>query len=314
MRAFEPAALWNKSKVFIDRALRARDEGDEAEFHLWAAISLEVLGKAALANVHPCLVADPQHFHSLLAAAGGPIAQVNVKSIPAKTVFERLTTVVTDFDKAMENTAMLMANRRNAELHSGETPTAGLDPRSWVPQFWRMTRVLITAQSRQLSDWLGQEEAERIEQVIQDVAELRRQTVLARIDRRRLDYAEHTPPGTPDYTLAKARAEARPLPPRLLASADAFEDHVCPACGLKAWLLGSLREEHILEVEHEADPEWAPLYQEWIELIYDVEEFRCPECGLALEGRDEIHYAGLPATFTREDEREPDYEPEYGND
>lgn len=55
----------------------------------------------------------------------------------------------------------------------------------------------------------------------------------------------------------------------------------------------------------------------WLELI-TMEEvataFRCDFCGLALEGREELTVASLPENFVRTEVREPEYEPEYGND
>src|SRR5688572_19445637 len=125
MPAFSHESLWAKSKVFMDHALHARDDDDEVQYHLWAVIALELLAKAALANIHPTLVADPQDIKSLLAACGRDLG-VSLRSITAKTVFERMHTLGR-FDKKMMDACMLMANRRNAELHSGETPMAGLD-------------------------------------------------------------------------------------------------------------------------------------------------------------------------------------------
>jgi hypothetical protein len=59
MQAFSSEATWHKSKVFVERALKSRDERDFASFYLWAAVALELLAKSTLANIHPVLVADP---------------------------------------------------------------------------------------------------------------------------------------------------------------------------------------------------------------------------------------------------------------
>jgi hypothetical protein len=83
---------------------------------------------------------------------------------------------------------------------------------------------------------------------------------------------------------------------------------------MKGWLLGSVADEEVKHVEADPDEEWGSMYFEMVETTYDVEEYCCTECGLRVEGRDEVAVAGLPADFVREDEREPDYEPEYGND
>lgn len=313
MSAFDHASLWSKSKVFVDRAIRARDNADGDEYHLWAAIALEVLGKACLARIHPVLVADPSHLPSLLTAVGRTTG-TNHKSIAAKTVFERLRLEVSFFDERMERECMLMANRRNAELHSGETPAIGLDQRSWVPQFWRAAHTLIADQGYTIEDWVGDGEGQRVREILRDAAELLRQTVLGRIERRRREIDARFPLGSQERREAEARAFARSAPTRVIEAADAIEEIACPACGMKAWLLGSVALEEVTQVEADPDAQWGPMYFEMVETTYDVEEFRCSECGLRVDGRDEVAVAGLPADFAREDEREPDYEPEYGND
>jgi hypothetical protein len=312
MTTFNYEALWNKSKIFVDRAIRARDHDNPTEFHLWAAISLELLGKAALSFIHPTLVADPNDIDSLLTAAGRPVGTTR-RSIPAGTLFDRLSKVVPDFEDRMKRECMLMANRRNAELHSGESPIDGLDQRSWVPAFWRAAAVLLAHQEKSLTDWLGESEASRVASVLRDTAELTRQTVEARIERRRDDFERRFPSGSSERKLAESRANSRPLPPNLLNAADAFEDVTCPSCGTRGWLLGSVGNEEYVEAEYE-DSDWGPITFQCLRTTYDVEAFHCPECSLKLEGRDEIAIAHLPADFVREEEQQPDYEPDYGND
>lgn len=50
-----PEALYAKSKIYIRRGFRAQSDGDIEEYQLWASLALELLGKAALAKVHPAL-------------------------------------------------------------------------------------------------------------------------------------------------------------------------------------------------------------------------------------------------------------------
>jgi len=53
--AVDHESLWQKSKVLMDRALEARDQLRDDDYQLWAALHLEVLGKARLARLHPSL-------------------------------------------------------------------------------------------------------------------------------------------------------------------------------------------------------------------------------------------------------------------
>jgi hypothetical protein len=313
MTAFEYGALWNKAKVFIDRALVARDDGRGEEYHLWAALALELLGKASLSHVHPALIADPTHFPSMLAAVGRQ-QTADVKSITARTLFSRLRDVVDAFDDRMQRESNGMAERRNADLHSGESPLIGLEDRVWVPAYWRIVKVLVTHQGRTLADLLGGEEAARIDEVVRNNAEVTRQTVLARIARRSVAIDLRYGVATPERAEAAQRAAARPLPVRFGEESGAFEDGECPACHMKGWLFGTLDHEDLVEVDEGADPEWGPMSREVVEITYSTERFLCSECGLVLDGHEELEIAGMPSEFVHEEEHEPDYEPEYGND
>src|SRR3569832_2031077 len=68
--ALSPDALFAKSQTYIARALAAKGRSDLGEYQFWASLALELLGKSALAQIHPCLIADPQSSISIFAAAG----------------------------------------------------------------------------------------------------------------------------------------------------------------------------------------------------------------------------------------------------
>jgi hypothetical protein len=58
--ALASETLLGKSKAYIARALVAKARKELGEYQLWASLALELLGKAALSSVHPCLVAEGQ--------------------------------------------------------------------------------------------------------------------------------------------------------------------------------------------------------------------------------------------------------------
>lgn len=314
MQAFDAAALWNKSRLFVDRALKARDNNDDLEYHLWAALSLELLGKAALATIHPALVADPSDFKSLLAACR-PEGMSQTRSIGSKTVFDRLRIVSQDFDDRASRECKLMATRRNAELHSGESPVAGLDPRAWVPAFWRSAKILILEQGKSLEDWVGSEEAARTEAILADTAEVIRQTVIARIERRRNEFNRRYPLHSETRRDVEQRAEIRPYPSYYIHPWDAYESAVCPACGVKAWVFGYEVDREVVDERMESDGpgKWDYRYVHIVRVTCSVEAFECLECMLKLDGTDEIEIAELLPEFEQEIEEEPQYE-EYGNE
>ena len=65
--AITKEGLIAKSRIYIQRAFRAKLADDLDEYQLWASLALELLGKAALAGIHPSLVVDPNHYESLFA-------------------------------------------------------------------------------------------------------------------------------------------------------------------------------------------------------------------------------------------------------
>lgn len=310
---FSAEALWAKSTDFIARGLTARDEGDELEFHLWCALALELIGKSALATVSPALVADPNHFPSMLDACGGKAA-VDKKSITARTAFERLKDVNPKFDEHMKNQSIAIAGRRNAELHSGDSPTVGLDQRVWVPTFWRCATTIVEGQGRAIHDWIGVEEGKRVEIFLADVSKLLQETVRARVARRKSDYDRRFPPGSPDRATAATHAAARTVPHRVLRNADAVEEHTCPSCECQGWMLGYESGEDVDGPHVATDIDGEVYAYEIVTTFYSVEGFRCEECGLRLEGREETEAADLPETFQRDESRAPQYEEDYGNE
>ncbi|ESY62403.1 MULTISPECIES: hypothetical protein [Mesorhizobium] len=123
-------ALHAKSKVYISRALTRKAAGELDEYQLWPSLALELLGKAALARKHPSLVVDPTHWQSMFVAAGINVT-TDVKTISAKTLFERLAHLVPRFDKTIQKFCQEIAERRNTELHSADLPFRTMRLDAW---------------------------------------------------------------------------------------------------------------------------------------------------------------------------------------
>jgi hypothetical protein len=138
--ALLPETLYSKSQVYIGRGLRAKNAGDLEEYQLWASLALELLAKSSLSDVHPSLVADPTHYQSLFAACGKPLS-ADVKTITAKTLFERLGHISQAFDTRLKTFCEQLALRRNSEIHSGESPFSGMLLEAWEKHFWYAIQV-----------------------------------------------------------------------------------------------------------------------------------------------------------------------------
>jgi len=313
MEAFDPNSLFAKSRIFIERGLAARDSGEYDVFHMWAALSLELLGKAALASVHPALVADPSRIDSLLYACGRKTSD-DVKSIGAKTIYERLPKLSKDFDQRMRDFCMLMANRRNEELHSAASPTSDLDPKTWIPTFWRAAEVILEISQRQLLDWVGKEEALGARTVMEDASRILEHALQARIARCRRAFDEKYPPGSVDRKVLLENLENVLFPigqPRLRYDADGHDREKCPSCNSPGWVFGFQFERHRNPVEYDRDHH---ILMQTEERLYVTTDFSCGACGLVINGVEEIEAADLRQEFSLTKDVEPDYGGDYGND
>src|SRR5258708_6788971 len=298
--ALEAGALYAKSQVYIRRGLRAQSDGDTEEYQLWASLALELLGKAALAKVHPALVADPGHYQSLFAACGRQLSP-DIKTITAKTLFERLGHIEKSFDSRHQRFCEQIALRRNAELHSGESPFSGMAAEVWEREFWGAVETLLRMQEESLESWLGAKDSAAPAKIIKQASEAMEWAVKHRIARCEEDFGKK-------YQDPKRREEIRRdsggflflnFSKRFNVSAGALEPHDCPACKSKGFLAGVLWSEEISEEEESDDP-----MVEYVDETYTGEEFLCPICDLHLFGTKETNAAGLPSEFVIREERE----------
>ena len=147
-------ALHAKSKVYINRALSKKGARDLDEYQLWASLALELLGKAALARKHPSLVVDPNHWQSMFVAAGINVT-TDVKTIAAKTLFERLVHLVPRFDKTLQKFCQEIAERRNAELHSADLPFRTMRLEAWEARYWHACDTILYQMDFRWSNGLG---------------------------------------------------------------------------------------------------------------------------------------------------------------
>jgi hypothetical protein len=287
--------LFNKSKIFIEKAIYKRDQGDYSEFLLWSSLALELLGKAALAYVHPSLVVDPNDPKGFLVACGYSRLD-DFKTITAKTVFERLhnTLSINRFDQKTKDFCMSLANKRNAELHSGLIPFDGVQIETWVPKLWDVYKILLDFQQKTLTDFVGEQEAINAEEIINDHSQTIQKLIELRVERHRQAYKEK-------YAFHS--------PQQIVYDLDIDQEIIdCPSCSNDGIADGELSDKEYVG----RDPD-----EPWIELIdetYAVTSFRCLYCDLKLNGYDEIDFSGIDPTFIKRVEDEPDYEPDYGND
>jgi hypothetical protein len=308
--ALEREALYAKSQVYMRRGLRAQADKETEEYKLWASLALELLGKAALSKVHPALVADPSHAHSLFAACGRQLSP-DIRTITAKTLFERLSHVEKSFDSRHQTFCEQMAIRRNTELHSGASPYSGMPPDRWEREYWGAVETVLSMQDETLKSWLGAEESKAPAMIVEQAAQALDWAVKHRISRSKEDFENK-------YKDPNQRQKVVDGSKQLLWKDVTWEGDSrcdCPACGASGFVGGTLWSEEVVDTDpgsyngEDYDPP-----TETVEKSYSIEAFECPVCGLRLFGTKEIAAADLPEEFTEEEDREMDFGDEYGND
>lgn len=286
--------LFNKSKVFIQKGISNRNESDMSEFLLWASLSLEILGKATLAYVHPSLVVDPNDPKGLLVACGYK-KHDDFKTIQAKTVFERLQTSLSikKFDQRKKEFCMSLANKRNAELHSGLLPFDGIRLEAILPQLWEVCVILLEFQNKKLEEWIGKDEATRALQIIENHSAILKTIVESRVESYRKEYIR----------------KYSSTPPIIKYVLDEDEELItCPSCNNEAIAYGELNDKEYTE-ESDKNP-WYSVFKYY----YDITQVHCWYCDLKLNGYEEVSIVIDEPAFTKLVEEEPDYDYDYGND
>lgn len=305
--AINSDALHAKSKVYMSRAVARKIDGDFDEYQLWSSLALELLGKAALSRRHPSLIVDPIHWQSLFVAAGLNIT-TDVKTITGKTLFGRLTHLVPRFDKGVQKFCADMAERRNAELHSGDVPFRTMRLSAWEAHYWYAADAILRHIGSSLEDWLGAADAAAPRRLLDEAAAALQSSISLRVENAKTDFLARK-----KHEREQLQARAVALQPAALRELfldrhDEVWPQVCPACGSRAYMAGEQTGEVITD---DADGRgiWEVVDREFL-----AEQFKCPSCELSLTGSAELEAAGINDIYADTVEREMEYEADYGND
>ena len=240
--------------------------------------------------------------------AAGINVTTDVKTITAKTLFERLGHLVPRFDKAVQKFCTDIAERRNAELHSADLPFRGMHLDAWEARYWHACDTILHQMGASLEQWLGAVDARAPRQLLDEAANALKSAVKLRIEAATKQF-ETRKKAEREHLTAEAELCA---PQHQMRIFKGRYDHIwtesCPACKCRAFVTGEQTGEEISE-ERDEHAIWEIVDREFV-----GEEFRCPTCDLTLMGSDEIVAAGLSYIHVDQQEREMEYEPEYGND
>lgn len=306
--ALNPEAIYEKSKVYIQRALTAHANDDLDQYQLWASLALELLGKARLAKIHPSLIVDPNNQASMFAASGINI-DTDIKTITWKTVFERLQKISRVFDSRAKKFCDDMALRRNAELHSGEVPFKPMLLESWEGRYWRVIQNILTMMDLTLEEWLGADQAKAPKQLVKQAQDATIKAAGIKLEDARdsfLSLKKKEREKLHEKTAGKSAYNFRDV---LSLEGDIEWEVTCPACEANAFMGGMVYEEIVVDYYDQNNP-----WEEDVEKHCTAEEFKCLSCGLHLNSVEEIEAVGLDSDHMEIDSREREFEYEYGND
>jgi hypothetical protein len=317
-KAYLPAALsyeslLGKSRIHAQRAVAAKNAGMDDDYQLYASLALELLAKASLAAIHPSLIVEPENTNSLLEACGFSTGTV-VRSIKAQDAYARLKHTVNHFGTPAYDDCRKLAERRNAELHSGEAAFSSMPPTAWEGSFWNSAELVLGSLKLNLDEWLAVD-ATTPKQVLKAMRAAKSDAARERIKHAAEEF-KRRPDGQKrgKAEIEKLREASKGINPfdsrgqfhYLLSKYWLGE---CPACKCSGVLGGDPTFEEPAEDQSGADDGF-----EIIESGYNPVEFHCPTCALVLVGEEALSLADLGDEYIETVEREIEYGPDYGND
>src|SRR3546814_18173942 len=111
--------------------------------------------------------------------AAGINVTTDVKTITAKTLFERLAHLVPRFDKTIQKFCKDIAERRNAELHSADLPFRTMRLEAWEARYWHACDTILHQMGSSLEQWLGAADSKAPRQLLDEA--LGREACRARV-------------------------------------------------------------------------------------------------------------------------------------
>ncbi len=284
-------ALLAKSKVHAKRSIEAKSQGQEAECQLWAATSLELLAKAQLAGIHPSLVVEVEkgNLNTLLEACG-VLTGTPVKCIGAAEAYARLKHTVANFTTPVFAECKKLADRRNAELHSGEAACAAVPYDAWEGDFWNAADLILASMDMNIREWLGAD-AKAPKDLLKAHRTAEKKLAVQRV-KHHAQLFRLTPEGKPGKDKFAALV-AQTL--NASANLSVFHYHYakhwhqeCPSCRTWGFAGGDEEWEELAEDQSAADHGY-----QIIERSYSPSEFHCPTLAI-------FHLSGILLCTRRE--------------
>lgn len=287
---------WQKARAYVRRASDASDPSDRA---FWSALSLEFLARGAITKIHPVLNAAPQSETNIFYAVGLDIKEP--RSLPIRAVFSRLARFVPEFESSRSFCEFFMV-QRDRELHTSELAFEQLKESKWLARYYKACKVLSASMGYAVVDLFGADEADVAEQMIAAADSDKKKEVLGRIAAHKRVFSDK-----PESERTALEQQQDTLSKSWGPDSTSV---TCPACGLKAKLIG--------ELERESEPQLDG-DEVVVEKTYLVTDLECAACGLRLKGVEEVYHGDVEPHFALtesadlHDYFEPDHYDEYNN-
>ena len=226
-------SLLSKAKVFMEKAFQ--EDKDSPYFGIFSALGLELLARAAVANVHPVLLAEPDITQkNALYALELNGATSSPKSIMTKHVINLCGILVPEFNTDLQKLALAMTEVRNEELHTGGAAFLEYNQDYWISGFYKACQVLAESMGESLISLFGKDRAAEAKTLVSEGDALVKKTVMDRISARKKTFEED---------LQSDRGKIEGLIERTKKEAFAHSHygyHIvdCPCCGNLAWIHG----------------------------------------------------------------------------
>ena len=272
---------WSEESLFCKARLYAEQmesfASNDWRFAFWSALTLEFVGRSALAHISPVLIAESRNWQNLLHALGRGSTDLNPRrSIPTETVFNRLGELLLEFTPEMKQFCVVQLQRRNEELHSGAIVFDALRTSDWLPKFYWVCDVLLKSMDRELSQLIADPRAtELIDALLNEAGASVRESIANHAG----VWAEMT-----DDERSSAARQAENWASRR------FGHRVpCPSCECTALLSGTPHGRVLTEANDEE------VVQRQAHL---PSSFRCVACNLRIAGFSKLMACGLGDPYT----------------
>lgn len=272
-----PEALFNKALLYVGEM--ESHAPDDWQHRLWASLSLELMARAALANISPTLLAERQNWRNIHYALGHAwtVPKKVPISITIREVLEILQELVPAFTKELKDACVEQCGHRNAELHSGEEVFAGSGTSTWLPQYYASCRVFLESMGKDLDDLF--EDRELAENLIDSIQDTAAKSVEKDIEAHKKLWQEKN---GDDQAASAQQATA-------WASRHAGHRTICPACKNPALLRGTGQGSVTTEIRQDE------VIQKQTML---PSTFECVACGLKIAGLSKLSACNLGDAFT----------------